>query len=67
VLAVFTPRSVRVGAIAVVTLVALAVLGAVGAALGGAPRGRGALRTLVLSTTALVLSYAVGKAIGVAV
>ena len=67
VLAVFTPRSIRVGAIAVVTLVALAVLGAVGAALGGAPRGRGALRTLILSTTALVLSYAVGKAIGVAV
>ncbi len=67
VLAVFTPRSIRVGAIAAVTLVALAVLGAVGAALGGAPRGRGALRTLILSTTALVLSYAVGKAIGVAV
>ena len=53
-------RSER-GAIAVVTLVALAVLGAVGAALGGAPRGRGALRTLVLSSTALVLSYAVGN------
>jgi len=67
VLAVFMPSSIRVGAIAVITLVALAVLGAVGAALGGAPRGRGALRTLILSTTALVLSYAVGKAIGVAV
>ena len=57
VLAVFAPTSIRVGAIAVVTLVALAVLGAVGAALGGAPRGRGALRTLVLSSTALLISY----------
>jgi vacuolar iron transporter family protein len=67
VLAVLAPRSVRVGVIAAVTLVALAALGTVGAALGGASRGRGAVRTLVLSSAALAVSYAVGSLVGHAV
>jgi vacuolar iron transporter family protein len=64
VLAVFTPTSGRVWAVAAVTLGALAVLGAIGAALGGASRGRGAARTLLLSSAALVLSFAIGRAVG---
>ena len=56
VLAVFAPRSIRIPAIVVATLLALAVLGAIGAALGGASRGRGALRTVLLSSTALLIS-----------
>jgi vacuolar iron transporter family protein len=67
VLAVLAPSSVRVGVVAAVTLVALAALGTVGAALGGAPRGRGAARTLVLSSAALAVSYAVGSLVGRAV
>src|SRR5262245_53561158 len=57
VLAVLAPRTVRVPLTVVVTLIALAVLGAIGAAVGGASRGRGALRTLVLSSTALLISW----------
>jgi VIT1/CCC1 family predicted Fe2+/Mn2+ transporter len=67
VLAVFAPRTARVPAIAIVTLAALAALGAIGAALGGASRGRGALRTLALSSSALAISYGIGRVIGTAV
>jgi VIT1/CCC1 family predicted Fe2+/Mn2+ transporter len=67
VLAVFSPTSARAWVVAAVTLVALAVLGAIGATLGGAPRGRAAARTLVLSTTALVVSYLIGRAVGAAI
>jgi VIT1/CCC1 family predicted Fe2+/Mn2+ transporter len=64
VLAVLSPASIRVATIAVVTLIALAVLGAIGATLGGAPRGRAAVRTLVLSSAALLISYGIGHAVG---
>jgi VIT1/CCC1 family predicted Fe2+/Mn2+ transporter len=67
VLAVLAPTTVRVPVIVAVTLIALAVLGATGAALGGASRGRGAVRTLVLSSTALLVSYGVGHAVGAVV
>jgi VIT1/CCC1 family predicted Fe2+/Mn2+ transporter len=67
VLAVFAPTTVRAWAVAVVTVLALAALGAVGAALGGASRSRGALRTVVLSTAALVISYGIGSLVGTAV
>jgi vacuolar iron transporter family protein len=67
VLAVLAPSTLRIPVIVVVTLVALAVLGATGAALGGAPRGRGALRTLVLSSTALLVSYLIGQLVGAVV
>jgi vacuolar iron transporter family protein len=67
VLAVTAPSTIRIPAVVIVTLVALAVLGATGAALGGAPRGRGALRTLVLSSTALLISWLVGQLVGTAI
>jgi VIT1/CCC1 family predicted Fe2+/Mn2+ transporter len=67
VLAVLAPSTLRIPAIVVVTLAALAALGATGAALGGAPRGRGALRTLILSSTALLVSYLIGQLVGAAV
>jgi VIT1/CCC1 family predicted Fe2+/Mn2+ transporter len=64
VVAVFAPTSVRVWTVALVTILALAVLGAIGATLGGAPRGRAAIRTVVLSSTALLLSYLIGTLVG---
>jgi VIT1/CCC1 family predicted Fe2+/Mn2+ transporter len=67
VLAVLVPKTVRIPVIVAVTLIALAVLGAAGAALGGARRGRGAARTLLLSSTALLVSWVVGQLVGKAV
>ncbi len=64
VLAVLSPTSIRIGTIAVVTIVALAVLGAIGATLGGAPRGARPRRTLLLSSAALLISYGIGHAVG---
>ncbi len=62
--AALTPTSVRVSVIAVLTLLALGVLGVVGAALGGAPRIRGALRVGVGGALALAVTYAIGAAFG---
>jgi len=67
VIAVFAPTSVRAWTVAVVTVAALAVLGAIGATLGGAARGRAAARTVVLSSTALLISYLIGPLVGNAV
>jgi len=64
VIAVFAPTSVRAWTVAVVTVAALAVLGAIGATLGGASRGRAAARTVVLSSTALLISYLIGTLVG---
>ena len=64
VIAVFAPTSVRAWTVAVVTVAALAVLGAIGATLGGAARGRAAARTVVLSSTALLISYLIGTLVG---
>jgi VIT1/CCC1 family predicted Fe2+/Mn2+ transporter len=67
VLAVLAPRTIRIPAIVVITLLALVALGATGAALGGASRRRGALRTLVLSSAALLVSYLIGQLVGAVV
>ena len=67
VLAVLAPTSIRAWTVAAITVVALAVLGAIGATLGGASRGRAALRTVVLSSTALLISYLIGTLVGNAV
>jgi VIT1/CCC1 family predicted Fe2+/Mn2+ transporter len=56
-----------VWAVAVITVAALAALGAIGATLGGASRGRAALRTVALSSGALLISYAIGSLVGAAV
>jgi len=56
--------SLRIPVTAAVTLVALAVLGVVGAHLGGAPRGPAALRTVLLSAASMVITYAIGHLVG---
>jgi VIT1/CCC1 family predicted Fe2+/Mn2+ transporter len=56
-----------VAATAPATLAALVVLGAVGAALGGAERWRGALRVGVGGAVALAITFAVGSLLGTAV
>ena len=47
-----------------VTVVALLGLGALGAQLGGAPRGRAALRVVTLSVIAMVVTYSIGRVVG---
>ena len=61
------PSSARVAATMVLTMIELAVLGDVGARLGGAPRGRAALRVLVTGALALVISLGIGKLTGTVV
>ncbi len=56
--------SVRGGLVTAATLVALAVLGAVGARLGGASMLRGATRVGVGGAVALGLTFAVGALVG---
>lgn len=50
-----------------VALVALGILGTIGARLGGAPRGRAAVRVLVGGAAAMALTIVVGKLFGAAV
>ncbi|AGT08691.1 VIT1/CCC1 transporter family protein [Paracoccus aminophilus] len=53
-------------AVLLATVVALGILGAIGAKAGGAPMGRAALRVMVWGTIALGITAAVGKIFGVA-
>jgi VIT1/CCC1 family predicted Fe2+/Mn2+ transporter len=53
-------------AVAVVSLLGLAALGAAGAVLGGAPRLRAALRVLAGGGFAMAVSGLVGRLLGVA-
>ncbi|MGD9572968.1 MAG: VIT family protein [Thermoleophilia bacterium] len=62
-----TPEAARIPVTVVVTLVALAILGAVGARLGGAPVGRAALRVAAWGAVAMALTSAIGAAVGTAV
>jgi VIT1/CCC1 family predicted Fe2+/Mn2+ transporter len=57
-------KSLRIGLTAALTLVALIGLGALGAQLGGAPRGRAALRVVTLSAVSMILTYAIGRVVG---
>jgi VIT1/CCC1 family predicted Fe2+/Mn2+ transporter len=61
---VLLPRSARVITTVVLTLVGLVALGAVGAHLGRAPKGRAALRVLVGGVVALLASTLIGKLTG---
>jgi VIT1/CCC1 family predicted Fe2+/Mn2+ transporter len=63
--AVLSVKGFRVPATVIVTLIGLGMLGALGAALGGAPRGRAAARVLVGGAAAMALTWAVGSAVGV--
>ena len=65
--AALAPAAGRSLIIAMVTLVALCVLGVVGAALGGAPRTRAAVRVGVGGALALAVTYGTGVLVGTAV
>lgn len=61
-----SPYSVRVPVIAAAALVALAVLGAIGGRLGGAPRRRAALRVVLGGGIAMALTALIGALLGAA-
>jgi VIT1/CCC1 family predicted Fe2+/Mn2+ transporter len=59
-----TPASARVAATVVVTLVALALLGDLGARLGGAPRRRATLRVVAWGAAAMAVTAGIGAVVG---
>jgi VIT1/CCC1 family predicted Fe2+/Mn2+ transporter len=61
------PSTLRIPVIAILSLVSLAVLGAFGAHLGGAPLGRAALRVTLGGALAMVVTAIIGKILGVSV
>jgi VIT1/CCC1 family predicted Fe2+/Mn2+ transporter len=61
---IVSPDSVRVPVIAAAALVALAVLGAIGGRLGGAPRSRGAMRVVLGGGIAMAITALIGSLIG---
>jgi VIT1/CCC1 family predicted Fe2+/Mn2+ transporter len=61
------PSAARIAVTVVVTLVALAVLGDVGARLGGAPRRRATLRVLAWGAVAMAVTAGIGALVGAAV
>ena len=64
--AAFAPQQAIVPAVLVVTLIALAVLGAVGARAGGAPMGRPVLRVVFWGIIAMAVTAGIGRLFGVA-
>jgi VIT1/CCC1 family predicted Fe2+/Mn2+ transporter len=58
------PAGARVGAAVAVTLVALGLLGATGARLGGAPRRRAAVRVVVWGAGAMAITAGIGALVG---
>lgn len=62
-----SPASIRIAVTMAATAVALVATGWAGAALGGAPPLRGALRVVVWGIAAMVLTMVVGRAVGTAV
>jgi VIT1/CCC1 family predicted Fe2+/Mn2+ transporter len=62
-----TPASIRVALTVAVTLVGLVILGAVGAGLGGAPRGRAATRVFIGGALALAIALGIGRLTGAVV
>lgn len=61
------PEGWRIPVIAALSLVSLAVLGAVGGHLGGAPLGRAALRVTIGGALAMIVTAVVGRLVGVSV
>jgi VIT1/CCC1 family predicted Fe2+/Mn2+ transporter len=59
-----TPAFARVASTAAAVLVALAVIGAVSAALGQAPRGPAVLRNVFGGLLAMGITYGVGSLVG---
>lgn len=65
--AVLAPQAITIHVVWVATLVALAVLGVVGARAGGAPPLRPVLRILFWSSAAMAVTALIGKIFGVSV
>jgi vacuolar iron transporter family protein len=61
------PDSLRMPVIAGLSLVSLAILGALGAWLGGAPMGRAALRVCIGGSLAMAVTAAIGRVLGVSI
>jgi VIT1/CCC1 family predicted Fe2+/Mn2+ transporter len=61
------PASARVGAAVAVTLIALGLLGDLGAHLGGAPRRRATVRVIVWGAVAMAITAAIGALVGTVV
>jgi VIT1/CCC1 family predicted Fe2+/Mn2+ transporter len=61
------PHSWRISVTAVVTLIALALLGAVGARVGGARRRPAVIRLVVLGGVAMAITSLIGRAVGAGV
>ena len=61
---VLAGRSLRIVTCVVITLISLAILGAVGAELGNASRRRGAVRVLVGGAIAMAVTIVVGRLVG---
>jgi VIT1/CCC1 family predicted Fe2+/Mn2+ transporter len=57
-------KSLRIGLCAIVSLLALVGLGAIGARVGGAPWKRAAARVVLWSSLAMLLTYAIGTVVG---
>ena len=57
----------RIAVLVIASLASLAILGVVGARLGGAPPGRAAVRVLIGSGLAMALTAAIGALVGTAV
>lgn len=62
-----TPGSARVGVTVVLTLIALGLLGGLGARLGGAPRYRATVRVIVWGAVAMAVTAGIGALIGTVV
>ena len=59
------PGDVRVAVTVVAVLLALAITGAISARLGHARRGRAMVRVVVGGALAMVVTYAIGRLLGV--
>lgn len=67
VLCALAPAGARAALVVVLTLAALALLGALGARLGGAPMARAAARVVLWGAGAMALTAAIGALVGTAV
>ena len=59
-----TPAAARVGVTVVVTLIALALLGDMGARLGGAPRRQATARVVSWGVAAMAATAGIGAVVG---
>lgn len=65
--AMIAPHAILIPTVLAMTLVALMLLGAVGAKAGGAPSGRAILRVLVWGTAAMAITAVISRLFGVTV